>query len=383
MKKKIIYLSSVDLTIQSSKTFYYNFLNSHFITEFWYLPFVYDNKINQKMNILKSRRKKIFSYNDMQNKLKKEKLKHEVIVVLLTSFDQRTYQILDIVRFLKLKSVYLFGFSLNLNIQNRFEKIKNRVKSFINLRSFFLEFKSTILKKMNKNNNVYDIVDLVIYSGNTSLKYLNTKNKKLKKLEINKFDYCNISKLKKTKNKIKHIIFLDQGLSSNHPDKIADSDKGEGDYRNYFKELDIFFNKIEKFYKLKVVIAKHPKNNLDLEKILQRKTYSHKTHELLANAKFAIAHNSESINYAIYLKKPIIFMYSNYLLNFSKSSKLLCKNINTYSKLVNQKTYNIDDDIKLPLDLKINNKLYNDFTHNFLCSKNVKNNLLISTFKNI
>ena len=73
-----------------------------------------------------------------------------------------------------------------------------------------------------------------------------------------------------------------------------------------------FFEKFEKYYNLKVVIASHPRStsqDIHDKDLGNRPCFKGYTNELIKNSKFIINYGSTSISYATIYKKPIFFIF--------------------------------------------------------------------------
>jgi len=161
--------------------------------------------------------------------------------------------------------------------------------------------------------------------------------------------------------------------SRDHIDKYIFGEKDmAGLHISYFKSLKKFFLKVEKKYKVKTVISRHPKSKFDIEKYLNRPVYDYKTPELVKDAQFVICHQSLSLNYAILLNKPVIFIYTQKMLDRSDATISLVNNIKLFAKKIGQRVFNIDKNFILPEknELKPNRKKYNLHKKNYLLENN-------------
>jgi len=145
-------------------------------------------------------------------------------------------------------------------------------------------------------------------------------------------------------------------------------------HSSYFKSLNDFFSKIEKKYKINVVISRHPKSNLNIQKYLNRSVYDYKSAELVKDAEFVISHQSLSVNYGILLYKPIIFIYTQEMLEQSEATFNLVNTVKFLGKNLDQQVFNIDKNFSLPEknQLKPNKKKYNSYKKKYLLEENNK-----------
>ena len=138
----------------------------------------------------------------------------------------------------------------------------------------------------------------------------------------------------------------------------------------YLRNLNNFFNQIEKKLKLKILIAAHPRSNPKLKvdrELGKRKSYYGKTFELTKKAKFIISWGSTALSYAIMLKKPILFIHSS---SQQKKNVSGSKFSEFFSKILNCNRMDIDNSFKnFDINQSISTSSYNDFTENYIISK--------------
>ena len=156
----------------------------------------------------------------------------------------------------------------------------------------------------------------------------------------------------------KYILFLDDCLSDSFDFKLGHK-KVINNKREYLRNLNLFFNRIEKKFNMKVVIAAHP-NGIEYDSYSNnfgnRKVFFNKSSELSANCYLAITHYSRSIEFPVLYKKPIIQLYINEFDNF----KNIVDEMTKRSKILKIKTLNIQSN-NLEFDLKSPNIKGYDF----------------------
>ena len=101
----------------------------------------------------------------------------------------------------------------------------------------------------------------------------------------------------------RYAVFLDTNLP--YQSDLALCGLGVIDGPSYFRSLNLFFDRLEAHYNLKVVIALHPKSGYGSEVFGGREVYGLKTANLVRHAEFAITHTSTAISYAVLNNKPI------------------------------------------------------------------------------
>ena len=183
-----------------------------------------------------------------------------------------------------------------------------------------------------------------------------------------------------------NIVFLDNFLPY-HPDSLHTGEKSPVTPDLYHKKLNDFFNYIEEFTNLKVIIAAHPKstysssfNPFDNRSIIRGHTSS-----LVRNSKFVILNFSTSLNFAILFQKPLLFFTTNELNNipFYKNQ------INGIASLFKKDVINIDYPVKLTKENinLINYESYENYKNNYIKKNNTEQihswQIKINNFNNI
>jgi hypothetical protein len=162
---------------------------------------------------------------------------------------------------------------------------------------------------------------------------------------IVEIDLCDLTTLATAKayksqvNQQKFAVFLDTNLPYQ-----SDIDLMGIEYIDagkYYAVLDNFFTYIEQSLKLEVIIAAHPKGT-NKANFYDRKVSSYNTAELVRACKFVISHESTSISYAVLTLKPIIFIYTEEMLE--KYRKTVVQSIKSLSEFLNSKVINIDNE---------------------------------------
>lgn len=104
-------------------------------------------------------------------------------------------------------------------------------------------------------------------------------------------------------------VFLDQYIPF-HPDLRLKGETFDFDPDPYYQALSNFFSLVEKEFGLRVVIAAHPRSDYDNlpDYFGGREVVSGKTSHLIERSKLVLLHFSTAINFAIFYKKPILFL---------------------------------------------------------------------------
>ena len=170
---------------------------------------------------------------------------------------------------------------------------------------------SKVLRYLNNNffKNKKECYDIKVCSGSNS-----QCNNGEFEIRSHSFDYDIYLQEKNKKLKTKdYIVFLDNGMTD-HPDYeklgiapyCTDSD--------YFPLLRSFFNKVEKQTGLQIIVAVHPRLNIDksmYKNFGNRQLISGKSAEIVRGSNFVIAHDSTSINFAILWNIPLLIVTTN------------------------------------------------------------------------
>ena len=196
-----------------------------------------------------------------------------------------------------------------------YKKKKNIFEIFkIFLFSPFL-FIDLFKKKLLYTENQKLDYSVVFTAGKVSEEKYKFKNTKIVKLHH--YDYEKFKEVKPFKFSKKYGVFLSP--STFNPD-VYDRNPGYlnnlgGNFNNkiYLKNINKFLHSVEKISGNKILVAQHPKDDKNLEKLIGFKCFKNKTSELVKSSKFVLCFDSSSFQYAILSKKPIIFLTSKHL----------------------------------------------------------------------
>jgi len=131
-------------------------------------------------------------------------------------------------------------------------------------------------------------------------------------ININTVDFDRIIHIKGQEPLIKnrYAVFVDEYVPY-HPDAII-VNMETPPAEVYYREINIFFDLLEKQYELDVVIAAHPKALKYHEEnpFNKRKIIFSKTPELIKDAQFMMTHYSTCVGIATLFKVPMVFLAS-------------------------------------------------------------------------
>lgn len=190
------------------------------------------------------------------------------------------------------------------------------------------------------------------------------KSKKM--VNINYFDLEAFNVEKNNQAVVQHdyIVFNDIFLPY-HPD-LQRINKGSEfiDPTTYFKELNVFFDKVEAQYGMEVIIAAHPKAKYKAEFGIRKVMYGH-TANLIINSRLLITHLSISTDYALFSKKPVLFFHTPSLYR-SQPLQYMINYMKIYAEKINALFVDSTSD-ELPLfdEIKVDVEAYDNVVTNF------------------
>lgn len=246
---------------------------------------------------------------------------------------------------------------------NTNQKVKKYLKQPL---EFFKRVISKIIDKLLIKLNLINLnYDIRFVSGSIPLQIVRSNSKKI--VELNYIDYeYNRDKVSTFKNEKKYFVFLDVYLHK-HPDynflKIGNLNNFSAE--KYLKNLNNFFDKIEKRFNVEVIIAAHPKSHYNENEFENRKIIKNDTVSLVKNADAVISHHSTSISYAVLNKKPIIFIYDNAIKNNFKNIYIYIK---TFAEYLHMPFLNIDLE-EIEIIPNVCELKYDNYKYNFLTTK--------------
>lgn len=200
----------------------------------------------------------------------------------------------------------VFGLSTTINI---FEKRSYLPKNFYNKGFYYLYRILTIFKVLPK-------IEILFHSDQDVVKKLkNSVSKKFDTInpffnisyykQIIKINSRSVTIIKKKTNNKKYILFIDCPIMTGDR-LLRDYRFSKEDVLNFYKKLNYFLFKLSRLFKLKVIIAPHPRyKNRYLDK---SKFYISKksTRELIYSSKIVVFSTTGAIVDAIFQKKKII-----------------------------------------------------------------------------
>jgi len=245
------------------------------------------------------------------------------------------------------------------------KRISNLYKILPNSKTFVEKFIKITIAKIIRAVLIKKY-DLSFNAGSEAKKYSYAK----KNFAIHLCDYDDFLESKNSKKK-NFTVFLDIDLPNSIDTKILGLKKYESNY--YYSSLNEFFDKFEKKFQTKIIIAGHPNTKKKHKFYYKRKVFYNKTAELVKSCKYVISHHSTSVSYAVLNYKPIIFIYNNQMKGTYEK-----KEIENFSKSLNRGNPLLIEDFnkeKMIRIKKINKKAYDDYKYRYIVSESVKNKI--------
>lgn len=171
--------------------------------------------------------------------------------------------------------------------------------------------------------------------------------------------------------KKKYICFIDENVGFS-PDASLLKITQCKNISLYYENLNNFFDKIEKWYNLKIIICASGKHIYKNKKkfFKNRKIIYGKTLELIQHSEFIIAHGSLAIDQALVSKKHILLIDEISLTNNKRKDWIY------YDHFLKNKRLYCDQIVKNDIDklLKSNLNYYKIYVENYLKNKKTKKN---------
>ena len=387
MRKKILFLFPYRFT----EFFYYKFEISKLEKKYNLKVMIHDlsNIINsEKLNaVWKTKLEKktlkfssLISWFFYFNKIRKKKI---IIFNYIKTQNLSSFIINLLIKLSKLpvmffEEAYPFPISKK-NIHFFFSRIKlhgfNYKVYLFYLKLYFFR----LLDDLIKYERIY-LFSNIFYKKNYDYLY-GKKKKKFVKIDFNSWDYSNALSIKQNKKKKfikKYIIYIDSG----GPYFVGDIERGERppkyDLKKIYYDLNLFFDKIEKYFDAKVVVIPHQKyKSANTKKIKSFNPYFNNRivnndidslAKLSPNCLFFINEDSTALSYAIFHYKPAIHIFSSQRIYEQENFKSVFDQAKNTGKRpidickINKK--------KIMKNLTINKSKYKYYKYKYLTPKN-------------
>lgn len=378
---KIVYVRYIPLTKAIYEDLYFEELKRNNISvEYLDVSNLFPQLINQGSAFDFEGTIKISTYKQLSNYLKSQNNKTTLYISIMT-YD---WTVLKLFRVFTKLNLYLGVFargvfpndtSSNLSKITRILKLISykRIVAFIKVKIAYLSKKWGYIK-------TYDYILKAGEFGYWGLgigSELDVKTATV--IEVNTVDYDKflLRKMAITKADGNFIVFLDQYLPY-HPDALL-LNISTVNPDIYYKEINLFFDKIESLTGKKIVIAAHPKAERykEFNPYNNRELYIGMSNDLVRDASLVLMHVTTAICFPICYQKRIILLISTHL---AETFPSFIRDANTIANACGASIINIDkqDKIEIPSQIKINK--YNDYKYKYLTSLNSENQLSSDIF---
>ena len=369
MVKKVIYISWVKLTDKYADDYFIQHLiRSGVEVEYWDIVAFTREQHSEVGELNVNYLRVLKSFGEFENLVKLNQ-NENVIYVTLMEFQWEVRSIYRLLSKYNCKTVFISWGEMPRTpgpvVTRAVIKLLRQPLKFV--RIVFDAIFDTICKKLA----LIEPYDLNFTAGSSLFESSRFAKKTIK---LNSPDYEKYMRLKSNDKPFcntKYAVFLDLNMPY-HSDLALDGLKTVVP-SDYYRSLNRFFSIIEEQQGIKIVIAAHPKTNLNLDVFEGREVYRLITAEIVKDAKFVITHHSTSLNYAVLNMKPCIFIYTNEMEDLYANSRV--KEIKSLANFIDAPVYNIDK--FKPVDKLSVNKpnlaRYDEYKYSFLTSKEVEN----------
>lgn len=306
-----------------------------FIVEYWDLTKMFFPDVKFVGEVERSYIRKFSNYKELNDAVLAQDIKNSIFVSMIT-FERTVFKIHRILTKYQCYLIFFARSGLPTYSENEslLRKVINNYRNYLRIDRIKAKLWHEI-GKIYKQIGLVKNYDLVFAAGTDE----ESRHRGLSKvIPINHFDYDNYLCVKNNPKRIinsNYCVFLDDNLVYGTDFKMFNMKTIEA--TTYFTSMRAFFDRIEKYFNLKVVIAAHPKADYKENEFGNREILKGKTNELVKDCRFAIAHYSTSNSYPVLFKKPIIFIYTSEMKKMFYF-ETICK----YSKVLNQPLLNID-----------------------------------------
>lgn len=376
-KRQVIYLASSPLIKRDFDRFgIKNWQDSGWkvkvfdVTNFLY-PEYWHYIDGEKLSIKFQGLRIIKNLKEITNLLKN--IKSKVVFIDLLKFSSTEEKIRNFARnygpLVKIK----LGFIPKPEFKRDFLSLFNLLK---NPKLFYKRLKFFIIRKFEINRSLKYNPDYLVVGGKKSISRVNYK--KTKVIRAHNLDYDFFILEKDIKKKTFSLVFLDE-YGPYHPDFNRMKIKPFMTAENYYPIIDFGLSKIAKSFNLNVKIAAHPKSDYS-NKFLKYKhsIFENKTFELIKEADAVVTLGSTALQWAVIMKKPIIFVTTNEI-QTSIYAKTYSKFIDFYAKTLGKKVLNLSNISKIS-DFKkyfvVDEEKYENYIDNYIKIKGTPKKLV-------
>ncbi|AVQ26775.1 hypothetical protein C4N20_01300 [Fusobacterium ulcerans] len=371
MKKKIIVVGLLPLNeAYKKRLFMYEFEKNKIEYEYWSLYYIFYKNEPVIYNRIIQKNEKIFKTKiELLNEI--DKISIDSIFVKEGGIEKEIIDFYLKVFQKKIKIIFL-KWGCTPQIDGK-DLLKKRLKKLLNIKKVILHIR--FLLKCQKLNwlSKYNEKNIKILYAGIKFKDGILKNKKIEKIAVMSEDLENYLKINDIEKEENQIVFLDQDLP-NHPDFDILGEK-KINSKKYYKQLNNFFDYIEKIFSAKIIIAAHPKSNYSLETFNGRKIVKNQTATEIKKSKLILASYSTTIGLGTIENKAIILIENNDFSEFMKSKvKKIAEVLDII--IINMDVFAYKNIPKLRINKEKYQKYYNEYLGDGINLKSAKDSIL-------
>lgn len=371
MKKKIIVVGLLPLNeAYKKRLFMYEFEKNKIEYEYWSLYYIFYKNEPVIYNRIIQKNEKIFKTKiELLNEI--DKISIDSIFVKEGGVEKEIIDFYLKVFQKKIKIIFL-KWGCTPQIDGK-DLLKKRLKKLLNIKKVILHIR--FLLKCQKLNwlSKYNEKNIKILYAGIKFKDGILKNKKIEKIAVMSEDLENYLKINDIEKEENQIVFLDQDLP-NHPDFDILGEK-KINSKKYYKQLNNFFDYIEKIFSAKIIIAAHPKSNYSLETFNGRKIVKNQTATEIKKSKLILASYSTTIGLGTIENKAIILIENNDFSEFMKSKvKKIAEVLDII--IINMDVFAYKNIPKLRINKEKYQKYYNEYLGDGINLKSAKDSIL-------
>jgi hypothetical protein len=226
--------------------------------------------------------------------------------------------------------------------------------------------KAAALRKLN----LVKRFDIVFAAGHVML---NRQQHAARVVPINLCDYDHYVKARACAERLvegRYAVFLDINLPSQSD--LAIFGYPQIDAGSYYRSLNRFFARLEMQHGLEVVIAAHPKADYRASTFDGRAVHRLVTAALVRDAEFVLCHISTALSYAVLNAKPVIFIYTNDMLQAYRNTVI--RSMRFSADYLGALLHNIDSGEGREIGLgKPDLARYESYKYDFLTTRQTEN----------
>lgn len=363
MARKVIYLSYIRLSDRVSRDWYINYLIEKRVeVEYWDITNAVRERIEERHSILTGYLRSFECLDELDARLATPE-NRDAVYVLLISYEVRLLPVFRLLAKYNCKTVRLVWGAMPVT---RVSAERKLLKLLFTPSLLAKKVIGRIALMAAETLRLVNPTDVVFAAGRVCV---SGQRFAVKVVPVNLVDYdhfVRVRSLVRFFQDVRYAVFLDTnlpyqsdlkfcGLSALSPSK-------------YYASLNRFFSLLEAEYKIKIVIAAHPKSDYGPEVFEKRSIFRGVTPELVRDADFVISQTSTALSYAVLNLKPVVFVYTDEM--SALYEKTVMKQLQDIASYLDSPLVNIDaieGVTDIPLET-CNRKRYESYKYSFLTS---------------